>query len=90
MCLGIPGEVTALFRKDGLRFAKVRFGGVSREVCLEYQPDTALGDFVLVHVGFAISKLDAQEAARSLEVLQELGQLEELQDGALGDEEPSA
>lgn len=79
MCLGIPGEVKSLFERDGLRFAKVRFGGIEREVCLEYQEDTAPGDFVLVHVGFAIGKLNAEEAARAFEVLEALGQTDELQ-----------
>ena len=67
-----------LFERDGLRFAKVRLGGVERDVCLEYQQDAARGDYVLVHVGFAIAKLDAAEAARTLALLQELGELDEL------------
>lgn len=76
MCLGVPGEVTSLFERDGLRFAKVRFGGVTRDVCLAYQEDARPGDFVLVHVGFAIARLDAEEAARAFALLEELGQLE--------------
>lgn len=67
-----------LTEKEGLRFGKVRFGGISREVCLEYQPDAKPGDFVLVHVGFAISTLDRAEAARTLEVLRQIGQTAEL------------
>lgn len=76
MCLGIPGEVTELFDREGLRFGRVRFGGVSREVCLEYQPEAVVGDFVLVHVGFAISTIDAHEAARTWETLLQLGEIE--------------
>jgi hydrogenase expression/formation protein HypC len=78
MCLGIPGEVVELRDREGLRFARVRFGGISREVCLEYVSDVAPGDFVLVHVGFAISRIDAQEAERTLRVLEELGQTDEV------------
>lgn len=84
MCLAIPGELVELAEKEGLRFGKVRFGGISREVCLEYQPDAKVGDFVLVHVGFAISTLNREEAERTLEVLRQIGQTSEL------DEEESA
>jgi hydrogenase expression/formation protein HypC len=78
MCLGIPGEVMALSEQHGLRFAKVRFGGALRDVCLECQPDAAVGDFVLVHVGFAIARIDREEAARAWQVLTELGQTQEV------------
>ena len=78
MCLGIPGEVVELRQRDGLQLGVVRFAGVSREVCLDYVPDAALGDYVVVHVGFAISKISAEEAARSYRILEELGQTAEL------------
>jgi hydrogenase expression/formation protein HypC len=74
MCLAIPGEVVAMIERDGMRFANVRFGGIDREVCLEYQPEAKLGDFVLVHVGFAIATVNREEAARTLAILQELGE----------------
>jgi hydrogenase expression/formation protein HypC len=74
VCLGIPGEVLELHEEHGLRFGKVRFGGVARRVCLEYVPDASRGDFVLVHVGFAIARIDAAEAARTLQILEELGE----------------
>jgi hydrogenase expression/formation protein HypC len=77
MCLAIPGEIVELRPHDGLRFARVRFGGITREVCLEYQPDAGVGDFVLVHVGFAIATVDREEAARTWEVLREMGETEE-------------
>ena len=77
MCLGVPGEVIELCDKDGLRFAKVRFGGIAREVCLEYVDGVVPGEFVLVHVGFAIARIDAEEAAQTLRVLEELGQADE-------------
>jgi hydrogenase expression/formation protein HypC len=80
MCLAIPGEITELEERDGLPFAKVRFGGVIREVCLACQPDAVPGDFVLVHVGLAIAKIDRQEAERAWQVLAELGQLGEVEE----------
>ena len=78
MCLGIPGEVTEVRELNGLRFGTVRFAGITRDVCLECQPDAGPGDFVLVHVGFAIAKIDREEAARAWRVLEEIGQLKEL------------
>jgi hydrogenase expression/formation protein HypC len=62
---------------DGIRVGKVRFGGVSRDVCLECVPETKVGDYVLVHVGFAIARLDPEEAARTYQTLLELGGAEE-------------
>lgn len=74
MCLAIPGEVVELTDRHGLRFAKVAFGGITRDVCLEYQPAARPGDFVLVHVGFAIATIDRAEADRQWAVLRELGE----------------
>ena len=78
MCLAIPGEVLELSEKDGLRVGRVRFGGVVREVCLEYEPDVVPGEFVLVHVGFAIAKIDREAAARARALLEGLGVSEEV------------
>lgn len=78
MCLAIPGQVLEAFERRGLRMARVRFGGVVREACLEYTPEAAVGDFVLVHVGFAISRVDAAEAARTYQLLANMEQLTEL------------
>jgi hydrogenase expression/formation protein HypC len=78
MCLGIPGRVLSREQDDGLLMGRVDFGGVSRKVCLEHVPDVALGDYVLVHVGFALSKIDAAEAQKIFELLRELDQLSEL------------
>ena len=78
MCLAIPGEVMAIHREKDLLFGKVRFGGITRTICLEYVPDAQVGEFVMVHVGFAISKIDAAEAARAYEVLEEMGETLEL------------
>ena len=69
MCLGIPGKVVEI-RDDGpLRMGKVDFGGVRKEACLAYVPEVAIGDYVIVHVGFAISRLDEDEALKTLELL---------------------
>ncbi|MFI5310998.1 MAG: HypC/HybG/HupF family hydrogenase formation chaperone [Gemmatimonadales bacterium] len=79
MCLGIPGRVVELRDDDGFAMGVVDFGGVRREVCLAYVRDeVTLGDYVIVHVGFAISKVDEAEATRTFEVLREMSQLDEL------------
>ena len=78
MCLGIPGEVVEVREEQGLRVGKVKFAGITRDVCLHYVPEANLGDYVLVHVGFAISTIDPEEAARSYRILEELGQTAEL------------
>lgn len=74
MCLAIPGEIVAVEERHGMRFGRVQFGGITRDVCLEYQPASRVGDFVLVHVGFAIATVDREEAARQWEILRELGE----------------
>jgi|YelNatPaOPRAMG01_1025707.scaffolds.fasta_scaffold42219_2 hydrogenase expression/formation protein HypC len=79
MCLGIPGQVVSLVDASGLRMGKVKFGGIIREACLEYVPEASVGDYVIVHAGFAISKVDEEEAARTYQLLEEMGQLAELQ-----------
>lgn len=72
MCLAVPGEIVSVHERDGMRFGRVAFGGITREVCLEYQPASRVGEFVLVHVGFAIATIDREEAARQWAVLREL------------------
>jgi hydrogenase expression/formation protein HypC len=80
MCLGIPGRVLDTRDDRGLLMGTVDFGGVKREVCLAYvASEVGVGDFVVVHVGFAISKVDEAEARRTFEVLREMSQLEELE-----------
>lgn len=78
MCLAIPGKVIETFAKDGMQMGRVQFGGVTREACLEYVPETQPGDYVLVHVGFAISRVDEAEAEQTYRALSELDQLDEL------------
>lgn len=76
MCLGIPGKVIEIRDEAGLAMGKVDFGGVRKEACLAYLPEIALGDYVIVHVGFAISKVDEAEALKTLEVLGAMGVME--------------
>ncbi|MGA2196485.1 MAG: HypC/HybG/HupF family hydrogenase formation chaperone [Bryobacteraceae bacterium] len=77
MCLAVPGKITEAQERDGSRIAKVKFGGIAREVFLNFVPEAQVGDYVMVHVGFAISRVDAQEAARTYRVLEAMGLLEE-------------
>lgn len=88
MCLGIPGEVLDIRDEGGLKVGKVRFGGIHRDVCLDCIPDIALGEFVLVHVGFAISKVDPREAAHAYDTLEKLGLLAELTADRVDAEQP--
>jgi hydrogenase expression/formation protein HypC len=81
MCLGIPGEILATREESGVVVGKVRFGGITKDVCLSCVPEAVVGDFVLVHVGFAIAKVDPEAAASAYRTLEELGLLAELQDG---------
>jgi hydrogenase expression/formation protein HypC len=78
MCLAIPGKVVETYDQGGLRMARVQFGGITREACLEYLPETQAGEYVLVHVGFAITRVDGAEAERTYQALIELDQLNDL------------
>jgi hydrogenase expression/formation protein HypC len=77
MCLGVPGRVTELLWEDDVLMGRVDFGGVARKVCLDHVRDVSVGHYVLVHVGFALARLDEAEAARVFEMLAELGRLED-------------
>jgi hydrogenase expression/formation protein HypC len=80
MCLGIPGEVTSIEESPvEMTMGTVSFGGITKSVCLAYVPDVKVGDFVLVHVGFAISKVDEHEAAEVFDFLQKMSELSELE-----------
>jgi len=74
MCLAVPGKILELFQEEGIRMARVEFGGVVRNACMEYLPEAAVGDYVIVHVGFAISKVDEEEAQRTYQLLAEMEQ----------------
>jgi hydrogenase expression/formation protein HypC len=78
MCLGIPGKVTETYREHDVLMGKVDFGGVSKRVCLEHVPEVQLGQYVIVHVGFALSKIDEDEAQRVFQFLASMNQLDEL------------
>jgi len=87
MCLGIPGKVVEIHDDGPLPMARVDFGGVRKEACLAYVPEVRVGDYVIIHVGFAISRLDEEEALRTLELLRAIdaaGVEQEL--GAMGDD----
>lgn len=75
MCLAIPGKIVDIYDEKGLRMGKLDFGGTVRKCCLEYVPEAVVGDYALVHVGFAISTIDAEEAARTYQLLEEMGEL---------------
>ncbi len=77
MCLGIPGKVTEIYEVAGVRMGKVDFGGIAKEVCLAYVPEVEIGDYTIVHVGFAITQLDEESALESLALFEEMGLLEE-------------
>jgi hydrogenase expression/formation protein HypC len=77
MCLGIPGKITETYEENGLKMGKVDFGGVVKNVCLEYIPDSKIGDYTVVHVGFGISKLNEEEAMETLSYLKQIGALGE-------------
>ncbi len=77
MCLGIPGKVIEIYETNGTRMGRVDFGGVTKEVCLAYVPEVEIGDYTIIHVGFAITRLDEQSAQESLKLFQEMGRLEE-------------
>jgi hydrogenase expression/formation protein HypC len=81
MCLGIPGRVVATFDEDGVLMGKVDFGGVARRVCLEHVPSVQIGQYVIVHVGFALSIIDEQEAREVFAFLERMNELGELRAG---------
>lgn len=76
MCLGVPGKIVEIYEQHGLRMAKVDFGGIFREACLDYVPEAKTGDYCIIHVGFAISVLNEAEAMETLTLLKEMSDLE--------------
>jgi hydrogenase expression/formation protein HypC len=79
MCLAVPGKILTITGEAFARMARVSFGGIIKEVSLAYVPETGEGDYVLVHVGFAISVVDEVEALRTWDILQKMGELAELE-----------
>jgi hydrogenase expression/formation protein HypC len=82
MCLGIPGEVQSVTDGDDLRMGRVTFGGIVKEVCLAYVPEARPGDFVIIHAGFAISRIDREAATRVFAYLDEIGLVQEAEENA--------
>jgi hydrogenase expression/formation protein HypC len=77
MCLAVPGKIVEINEVDGLQMAKVDFGGIFREACLDYVPEAKVGDYCVIHVGFAISLLSEQEAMETLELLKQISNIED-------------
>ena len=77
MCLGVPGKITEIYESSGMKMGKVDFGGVIRETCLDFVPEAQIGEYTVIHVGFAISLLSEEEANKTLEMLREIGELGE-------------
>ena len=77
MCLAVPGKVVSIEEREGTRMAVVDFGGVVKEVCLEYLPDLQVGEYTIVHVGFALQRLDEESARQTLALFEGFGLLEE-------------
>jgi hydrogenase expression/formation protein HypC len=81
MCLAVPGKIVSVAESDVMRTGRVSFGGIVKEVNLGYVPEAQVGDYVIVHVGFALSKVDEEEAVRVFRYLQEMGELAEIEEG---------
>jgi hydrogenase expression/formation protein HypC len=77
MCLGIPGKIIEVYETNGLPMGKIDFGGVIKEACLAYVPEAQVGDYTIVHVGFALNVIDEEEAQKTLDLLSEIGALDE-------------
>ena len=92
MCLGIPGRVLEVYQQDGLPMGKVEFGGIAKEICLAYTPEAQVDQYVLVHVGFAISQLDEKEAEEVFSYLRQIGEAaeEEEEEARLAAGQPAA
>jgi hydrogenase expression/formation protein HypC len=82
MCLGIPAKVIELFESNGMKMARVDFGGAIKEACMEYLPEVKVGDYTIIHVGFGLSILDEKEARETLELFRQI-------DAQAGEEKPS-
>ena len=77
MCLGIPGKIIEIYEQAGLKMGRVDFGGVIKEACLVYVPQAQVGDYTIIHVGFALNVIDEEEAQKTLELFEQIGALDE-------------
>lgn len=85
MCLGIPGKIAEIYQTNGLLMGKIDFGGVLREACLEYVPEAQVGDYALIHVGFALNLISEQEALETLDLIRQINELgSDLEPGEFG------
>ncbi len=84
MCLGVPGKVERVWEVEGTRMATVDFGGIRKDVCLAFVPEVEVGDYTVIHVGFAITQLDEQSALQTLRLFQQIGALEQELDTTVG------
>ncbi len=80
MCLGVPGKIIEIYEKEGLRMAQVDFSGVKREACLEHVPEAKVGDYAIIHVGFALSLLSEEEAQETIDLLRQVIAAGEMED----------
>ncbi len=77
MCLGVPGKIVEIYPKENMRMCKIDFGGTTREACLDFIPEAKIGDYTIIHVGFAISLLSEEEAMETLALLREIADINE-------------
>jgi hydrogenase expression/formation protein HypC len=77
MCLGVPGKIIEIYEANGLKMGKIDFGGVTREACLEYVPEAQVGDYTLIHVGFALNLISEEEAMETLQLLNQIADISE-------------
>ena len=85
MCLGIPGKIESVYEDHGTKMAIIDFGGVQREACIEVIPEAKPGDWTIVHAGFALNLLSEEEARETLDILEQMSELAELEDQEHGD-----
>jgi hydrogenase expression/formation protein HypC len=84
MCLGIPGKIESVYEDHGTKMAKIDFGGVQREACIEVIPEAKPGDWTIVHAGFALNLLSEEEARETLDILEQMSELADLEDQEQG------
>jgi len=77
MCLGVPGKIIEIYEANGLKMGKIDFGGVTREACMEYVPEAQVGDYTLIHVGFALNLISEEEAMETLQLLNQIADISE-------------
>lgn len=80
MCLGVPGQIIEIYVQQGMKMGKIDFGGVFRDACLEYTPEAKIGDYVLIHVGFALNTISEEEAKETLKLLEDIISIQEIEE----------